>query len=556
MVKPTLQVGLLAVAFSLLTQCTGQRRALPSTPIYTTARLEVSVFDEGTGEPTAFRARLIGPTGVVPLLPEQAVSVMYGKMELADGYGYQPDSAFYAHRGFEVKVPPGDYVLTISKGYEYLSQQHELTIRPGDNVSRVFRLRRWINMPARGWYSVDDHIHLRRSPREDPLILTWIAAEDIHVGALLQMGDFWTTYYTQYAWGKGGVYHIEDRFLTSGQEDPRTHEIGHAISLGADEFVRFRGDYYYYDRVFDRVRELGGVTGYAHQGILFHGYRGLTLDVLRGKVDFMEILQFCEGVGPLVVEHYYHFLDLGFKLTATAGSDFPWCGKETGSDARIGNARFYTYVGDSLTFEGWRESLRGGHTFVSSGPVIEFTVNDKIPGDELRVAQGSTVRVRARAYGHTGQIPLENLEVVAHGEVVKAVASRDSGQSADVLALEMDLPVQHGFWIAARTTAGTKQVAHTTPVYVTTGSGFHNPSTALHRLELSERYLQEIEAEIAAPNQTYHRHAWRFACPRNEPGCLGEGLKERILETRRVMAELRTKFSNRSDGARTPNHDR
>jgi len=33
-------------------------------------------------------------------------------------------------------------------------------------------------------------------------------------------------------------------------------------------------DYYSFDRIFDRVHELGGVTGFAHQGISFHGYRG------------------------------------------------------------------------------------------------------------------------------------------------------------------------------------------------------------------------------------------------------------------------------------------
>ena len=39
-------------------------------------------------------------------------------------------------------------------------------------------------MPARGWYSSDDHIHLRRSPRDNPSILRWVAAEDIHVANL------------------------------------------------------------------------------------------------------------------------------------------------------------------------------------------------------------------------------------------------------------------------------------------------------------------------------------------------------------------------------------
>ena len=111
----------------------------------------------------------------------------------------------------------------------------------------------------------------------------------------MQMGDFWATYYSQYAWGLDGVYHVEDRLLASGQEDPRTHERGHTISLAADDFVRLEdpalsqgpSGYYYYDQVFDRIHELGGLTGYAHQAVTFHGYRGLTLDVLRDKVDFL-----------------------------------------------------------------------------------------------------------------------------------------------------------------------------------------------------------------------------------------------------------------------------
>jgi hypothetical protein len=46
------------------------------------------------------------------------------------------------------------------------------------------------------------------------------------------------------------------------------------------------------------------------------------------------------------VQHYYEFLDRGIKLTALAGSDFPWCGvgPQYGFPeprfAQIGNARF------------------------------------------------------------------------------------------------------------------------------------------------------------------------------------------------------------------------
>ena len=164
-------------------------------------------------------------------------------------------------------------------------------------------------MPELGWYSSDDHVHLRRSPRENPLILRWMAAEDIHVGNLLQMGDFHTRYFTQYAFGAAGRYQEGGRLLSSGQEDPRTPEIGHTISLGAAEAVRVRpvDAYYAFDRTFDRVRTLGGVAGYAHQAMTFHGYRGMTLDVLRRKIDFVELLQFCAPGGPLITTHYYHY---------------------------------------------------------------------------------------------------------------------------------------------------------------------------------------------------------------------------------------------------------
>ena len=494
--------------------------------LYTPSRFSATIVDGATGEPTPVRVRLTDANGASAPLPEAAIGIMWGPNDVASGYGFQRDSAFYVDGTFEVELQPGTYHLSISKGYEYLRQQQEFSLEPGGDLSQTFRLDRWIDMPERGWFSADDHIHIRRSPRENPLLLTWIAAEDIHVGVLLQMGDFWATYFAQYAWGRDAVYQVEDYFLTSGQEEPRTHELGHTISLAADGFVRFQGDYYYYDRVFDRVHELGGLTGYAHKAVGFHGYRGMTLDVLRNKVDFLEILQF----GSMNTEHYYHFLDLGFKLTATAGSDFPWA-------TQIGETRFYTYVGDDFTFDSWRTSFHAGHTFVSNGPIIDLKVNGAIPGDELDVTRGSTLSITVRASGHAEQVPLSNLEIVVQGEVVGRVTPDETGQSADQLVIEMELPVEHGVWIAARTQAGAQQVAHTTPVYVTVdGSGFHNPETALGYLDLSEQYLDELELEIAQPNQTIDQHAWR----------LREGLDARIAETREIIAKLREEFTAES----------
>ncbi len=509
-----------------------QSCATPTGPqVGSSGRITVTVIDDETDQPTPARIRLTDSTGEPVAAPETALATMWGMNDVAQGFASLPNGAFYSNGTFDTDLPDGTYQLSISKGYEYVAQQHELILESGDRLTPTYRLSRWIDMASRGWISGDDHIHLRRSPRENPVILGWIAAEDIQVGNLLQMGDFWATYYSQYAWGQDGMYQVEDRMLVAGQEEPRTHERGHTISLAADDFVRLPEQYYYYDRLFDQIHDLGGMTGYAHQAVTFAGYRGMTLDVLRDKIDFLELLQFCAEDGPLHTEHYYHFLNLGFELTATAGSDFPWCGRAPASaNSRIGDARFYTYVGDEFTFETWREAVRDGHTFVTSGPIVELTVNGARPGDRLDVARGSTVSITARASGQADQIPLADLEIVAHGRVLQAATSSDVGQSVEGIELTVTLPVEHGMWIAARTTAGPTQVAHTTPVYVTVeGSGFHDPETLDRYLDLSGQYLDELQTEIAQPNDSLDRHAWRYR----------EGLEEQIAETRGVIARLR-----------------
>lgn len=527
------------------------------------ARLTVTITDAKEGRRTPARVRIVDESGKplglaaspklgrvdehqlavpgsVPGLPAQAIAVMYGRKDEAEGYGFQPDGSFYVSGSFDLPMPAGKFTITISKGYEYVAESELLTLEVGDHVTRRYDLDRWVDMPDRGWYSADEHIHIRRSPRDNPLILDWIAAEDIHIGVLLQMGDFWTTHFAQYAWGRAGRYQNGNHVLLSGQEEPRTSVLGHTISFGAEQFVRFRDDYYSYDRVFDRVHELGGVTGYAHQGMSFHGYRGMTLDVLAGKLDFLELLQFCVREGPLAVAHYYRFLDLGYKLTALAGSDFPWCGRgrrpgeeEVGS--RIGDARFYTYVGDPFSYEAWMAAVKAGHTFVTSGPMLELKVNGLDPGSSLELEAGATVRISATSYGHASQVPLQRLQIIGHGKVLAEVGPGDRGQSAERLHIEQEFAAEHGIWLAARADADASQVAHTTPVYVTVdGDGFHNRSNLAAQIDLSKQYLQEIREALVPP--ALHDPG---AAP--GPGLYNASrvrLEERIAEAERILNDL------------------
>jgi hypothetical protein len=486
--------------------------------------ISVEVVDGGTGRRTPVRVTLENAAGVRPHvrgalaisdsaipIPRQALAVMWGQQDRAEGYALQPDGSFYVDGAFDVRVPPGDYTLTVSKGFEYVRQTVKLTVAPGAALHRAVKMERWSNFPARGWFSSDDHIHLRRSPGDDRAILRWIAAEDIQVGNLLQMGDFWASYFAQYAFGEPGRYQEDGRVLSSGQEEPRTPEIGHTISLGAREWVRMSRDYYSFDRLFDRVHALGGLTGFAHQGMSFHGYRGMTLNILRGKIDFLELAQFCVPEGPLPLEHYYRFLDMGYKLTALAGSDFPWCGPKF---AQIGNARFYAYAGTPFSYDRWFAAVRAGHTFVTTGPMLLLTVNGKMPGDTVEAARGGKVHVEAEAMGQTPPA----VEIVAHGKVL----AKGTGK------VTLDAAVEDGLWIAARADAGPGQVAHTTPVYVTVGGSFVNRANLAQNVAAAEGFLKEIEAELAHPGTNLDDQAGRHRAQ----------LERQIAETRVKLGEL------------------
>src|SRR4051794_10683040 len=154
--------------------------------------LTVRIIDASTGAPTPVRIRLRDSHGERPRvrgalaisesaipIPRQAIAVMFGQDDQAQGYAIQPDGAFYVDGSFDVRVPPGTYTLAISKGFEYLHETQTFEVPAGSAIRREFRMRRWMDMPARGWYSADDHIHLRRSPADNHPIAQWIAAEDI-----------------------------------------------------------------------------------------------------------------------------------------------------------------------------------------------------------------------------------------------------------------------------------------------------------------------------------------------------------------------------------------
>src|SRR5690606_30322136 len=165
-------------------------------------KVHITVIDSISQKQIPVRIRITQNEKPVKVIPEEAIGVMYGHWDHGDCFDFQPDSSFYCNGSFQMDLPQGTYDLYISKGNEFLQHHHKIQVKSGQTFKEIYEMSRWINMAKKGWFSGDNHIHVRRSPREDPLLMSWIQAEDIHVGVMLQMGDFWETYYAQYDWGE------------------------------------------------------------------------------------------------------------------------------------------------------------------------------------------------------------------------------------------------------------------------------------------------------------------------------------------------------------------
>ena len=423
------------------------RRGVPKPREANNATLKLSLTDEN-GEPTAARVGIYDPDGRAVPPSDDAVPVvfLYGQDErrvysLSDKGEHWPGKGryiFWADGEYKTRLPAGEYQLVASKGFEYHIVDSTIVVKPGTNSVDI-ALKRWTNMPAKGWYSGDDHIHLGRERSDNKTLIALGQAEDLHMSVMLQMGNVGQYFFEQYAFGKNGEYQVGNHALVSGQENQRTGDIGHVIGMNTQRYHNPE-KYYLYGDVADAVHAEGGLWGYAHVALAEDAIgmpESMAHTVPLGQVDFVEQLQFRTMITRLL----YDFLNPGFPIVPIAGSDAPYLNI-------VGAERFYVYTGsNTLDTKAFYDGIRAGNVFVTSGPMLEFAVNGKPAGSKVNIASGETVTVTATATINPDIDKLDRLELVLHGEVIASASSEDGALS---LSLEQKLSPRESAWVAVR----------------------------------------------------------------------------------------------------------
>ena len=417
----------------------------------------------------------------------------------SDGRGYAPDDGFhrviaatgthYFHTtgSFDVDVPVGRTLITAVKGFEYTPGSVTLEATTGVTRGATIKLGRLIDLPARGWYSGDTHIHDLHQGRFGLTHETFfdeLRAEDLHVtNALVHMDGTrlmgrWTD-----LTGHPSPLSTPQYILQYGEEFRGS--LGHISLLGINHIVMpltagVPGTSYAQPTLdasyIDSANAQGGLAGFPHpyySTVTQPSQAASTLipvDVALGKGDYYDIgAVWSDELSS--AEMYYRFLNCGFHLPATSGTDNfsdVWRDPPPGAD------RTYVRVKGPLTLASWLAGIKAGNTFGTTGPIVLLTVAGREPGSEIARSARDARRLVVHAEA-TSIAPMSRLDIIVNGKVGATIAAV-SGRDSTHLVFDDSVTLPEGGWIAARVIGPSSRYvtdsyafAQTSPVYVVRG---------------------------------------------------------------------------------------
>jgi hypothetical protein len=195
-------------------------------------------------------------------------------------------------------------------------------------------------------------------------------------------------------------------------------------------------------------------------------------------------------------------LNCGYLVPAVAGTD-----KMTATTP-VGNIRTYTRIdaNDGLTYDHWKAAIRRKETFVTLGPLLEFSVAGKPMGSTIDLpASGGTLDVAWQVASVT--VPISRVELVVNGEICQSQAT-----PAEAANGSWSVKVDKSCWIAllVRGHYADKPeiiVAHSTPVMVrVAGSPLLAAADAVTILEQIEGALAYLDTVgTRAQDRAYKR---------------------------------------------------
>ena len=456
-------------------------------------RLSITVLDQA-GHPAPARVFVVGEDARA-YAPDDAWMMADDNFVRSE----RPFESHYFHTSGEAELtlPAGQAEVEVMKGFEYRFERRSVTIKADQTSGLTIHLQP-LSLPKDAgsqWVSGDVHVHMnyggtyRNTPQH---LVAQAASENLQIvedlvvnkeqripdiayfsprpdpastatNLLLHGQEFHTSY-----WGHLGLLNLTRNFLLPG----------YAAYPGTAAASLFPAN----AMVADMAHEQHALVGYVHpydsvpdpakDASLTHE---LPVDLALGKVDYIEVMGFAEHKSTANV--WYRLLNCGFRLPTAAGTDA--MADYASLRGPVGLNRVYAKVPDGpLDISVWLDSIKRGRTFATNGPLLGFSLGGKQLGDDLSLPSGEN-KVKFTAWLRSF-VPVDHLQVICNGEVVRDLKLDGNREAADV---EDTVPVSRSGWCLLR--AWSEQAEHpvldmypyatTSPVYVTVAGSHPKP---------------------------------------------------------------------------------
>ncbi len=300
--------------------------------------LRVEVVDARSGAALPARVSVTSPDGRSHA-PDDAwrhADDAFDRTERKIEYGY-----FHTRGAAALTVPAGKIAVEVVRGLEYRVAHRDVTVGEGGTETVRVPLERLDDLPSRGWWSGDVHVHMnyggayRNTP---PNLVAQAQAEDLHVVEdLIVNKEQRVPDVAYFDGGRLDPASTPDTLLVHSQEY-HTSYWGHTGLLGLTRNVLLPGYVGYVNTpagslyphnaaVADLAHAQGALFGYVHP---FEAVPDpakanepltdeLPADVALGKVDYYEVVGFSDHLATAKV--WYRLLNCGFRLPAGGGTD-------------------------------------------------------------------------------------------------------------------------------------------------------------------------------------------------------------------------------------------
>ncbi|HEY4817975.1 MAG TPA: CehA/McbA family metallohydrolase, partial [Candidatus Acidoferrum sp.] len=429
---------------------------------------------------------------------------------------------FHSNGEVEIEVPPGKIDVEVIAPFDAIAR-HSFDLKAGqtERYSALIAPTKEIGLSGEHWVSGDLHVHMnyggtyRNTPDH---LVEQAEAEDLAVvnnlivnkeqkfpdivyegrgvdraskpGALVVHGqEFHTSY-----WGHRGILNLHGNVLLPGYAGYPNTAAASLYPTNAD--------------VYEMAHERGALVGAVHpfdeppdpfanppQKITDE----LPVDVALGKLDYIEIVGFSDHRATAAI--WYRLLNLGFRLPAGAGTDAT-ANYAAPIRGHVGMYRVYARVPPGpVKIETFLDGLKKGQTVATNGPLLDFSLGGQNIGGDLKLAAAQAeVPFKAKM---RSIVPVDHLEIVCNGAVVKSPAGKDSGATAaprEAADISGTIPLKESGWCVLRAYSDKAEYpvldnyvyATTSPIYVTIGGKKpHSPEDAKYFLAWIDRMVEE-----------------------------------------------------------------